>query len=95
MISSIVVGDRLVGRQTLPIMHPKSSRPMLMFGLVAWSFGLSALWGLSDALRTPFIFLGFYVGYQFVTKSSCKDDQRSCYLYYVSTILLIFYRKLD
>ena len=85
LTNSNLTGDRLVGRRTIPIEFPTSSRPTLMLALVAWTVCLSILWKLSDSLSIVFALLGWLVGQRFVMKTSCKDDQRSCYLYYVSS----------
>ncbi|KAH8120717.1 UbiA prenyltransferase family-domain-containing protein [Phellopilus nigrolimitatus] len=76
-------GDRLVGRQTLPIIAPATARPTLLLALAAWSVGLSALWGLSTAVSLAFNVLAFAVGGRFVAFHSMKADQHSFYLYNV------------
>ena len=54
-----------------------------MAALMAWSLFLGILWDLNDVLRLPFSLFATFVGWRFVTKTLRKDDQKSCYYYYV------------
>lgn len=76
-------GDALVGRHTLPLVHPTLARPTLLFALAAWSAGLSMVWGLNVEMALAFNVLGAAVGGRFLAKTSMKADQRSFYLYNV------------
>ncbi|KAL5519678.1 hypothetical protein ACEPAH_1361 [Sanghuangporus vaninii] len=77
------IGDALVGRRTLPLVHPSIARPTLMLAVAAWSIGLSKLWGLNMETALMFNALGLAVGGCFLAKNSVKADQRSFYLYNV------------
>lgn len=77
------VGDKLIGRKTLPIVYPDIARPTLMLSLAIWSIGLSLLWQLSAQTALAFNILGMAVGGRFISKTNCKADQRSFYLYNV------------
>lgn len=77
------VGDKLIGRKTLPIVYPDIARPTLMLALAIWSIGLSLLWQLSAQTALAFNILGMAVGGRFISKTNCKADQRSFYLYNV------------
>lgn len=80
-------GDALVGRHTLPLVHPTLARPTLLLALAIWSAGLSLVWGLSTEVAIAFNVLGASVGGRFLAKTSMKADQRSFYLYNVSFII--------
>ncbi|KAI5120555.1 hypothetical protein M0805_000283 [Coniferiporia weirii] len=80
-----IVGDRLVGRKTLPIVAPTVSRPTLLLGLLAWSVGLSSIWCLSTVVALAFNMLALLVGIRFVVFDINRADQRSFYLYNVSS----------
>ncbi|KAL5514483.1 hypothetical protein ACEPAG_2571 [Sanghuangporus baumii] len=74
-------GDILVGRQTLPLVHPALARPTLMLALATWSMALSIIWNLSAEVTLLFNILGATVGGRFIFKAGTKADQRSFYLY--------------
>ncbi|KAI5120552.1 hypothetical protein M0805_000280 [Coniferiporia weirii] len=78
-----IVGDRLVGRKTLPIVAPTISRPTLLLGLLAWSVGLSSIWCLSTVVALAFNTLALLVGIRFMVFDTIRADQRSFYLYNV------------
>lgn len=82
-------GDVLVGRQTLPLVHPALARPTLMIALAIWSIALSFVWNLNAETALLFNILGAAVGGRFIFKTSTKADQRSFYLYNVSGIAFL------
>ena len=77
------VGDKMIGRKTLPIVYPSIARPTLMLMLAAWSIGLSLLWKLSAQSALWFNLLGMAVGGRYISTTNMKADQRSFYLYNV------------
>lgn len=79
-----VEGDSLVGRRTLPIVHPTLARPTLALFLLLWSAGLAVLWRLDLCVAVVFGLLGTAVAYCFMRAQSVKADQRAFYLYNVS-----------
>ena len=80
-------GDQLIGRKTLPIVAPHSSRPILMISLLLWAIGLSKIWELDPLASSTFILLALTVGVRFMLLKSIKSDQRSFYLYNVRICL--------
>ena len=76
------VGDKLMGRQTIPIVWPEGSRVWILVMLTAWSVGLSwACGGLAIPFSVPFCCLSLFVGLRFFRKRTTDADRRS-YLYY-------------
>lgn len=63
-------GDRLVGRKTLPIIHPLWARPTLMLALQIWSIGLSLFWHMDIVTSMAFNFLSMLVGYRYISLKS-------------------------
>ncbi|EJD05643.1 uncharacterized protein FOMMEDRAFT_79213 [Fomitiporia mediterranea MF3/22] len=84
-------GDALVGRRTLPLVHPTIARPTLLVALAIWSVALSIIWGLSGELSLLFNVFGAAVGGRFLLKTSTKADQRSFYLYNVCARPFLFF----
>ena len=76
-------GDKAVGRTTLPIVAPRSSRPILMVLLLIWAIGLTKVWNLDTIASATFVLLALTVGVRFMFLTSIKADQRSYYLYNV------------
>ncbi|KAI0270494.1 UbiA prenyltransferase family-domain-containing protein [Gloeopeniophorella convolvens] len=75
------VGDKLAGRQTIPIVWPQASRAGILVLLVTWSLGLSWACTLSHAVAIPFCAWAVFVGLRFYTKRTADADCRS-YRYY-------------
>lgn len=75
------VGDKLMGRRTIPIVWPKGSRVWILAMLTAWSVGLSWTCNLSIHFSVPFCCLSLFVGLRFFQKRSAGADRQS-YLYY-------------
>ena len=78
------VGDRLVGRKTLPLVAPAIARPTLMFALFAWTTSLSFLWKLSVTAMIAFHCLVLFVGGRFILLTSVEADRRNFHIYSVS-----------
>ena len=85
------VGDKLMGRRTIPIVWPKGSRVWILAILTAWSVGLSWACGLAIPFSVPFCCLSLFVGLRFFRKRTAGADRRS-YLYY--NVRCSFGRKL-
>jgi 4-hydroxybenzoate polyprenyltransferase len=75
------VGDKLMGRRTIPIVWPEASRVWILAILTAWSVGLSWACGMAIPFSVPFCFLSLFVGLRFFQKRTADADRRS-YLYY-------------
>ena len=75
------VGDKLMGRRTIPIVWPKGSRVWILAILTAWSVGLSWACDLAIPFSVPFCSLSLFVGLRFFRKRTAGEDRRS-YLYY-------------
>lgn len=79
-------GDTLIGRQTIPIVHPKLAAPTLAMVLQAWSVGLSILWHANLVTGMAINTLALAVGLCFLLSKTCHAYQRSFYLYNVSSM---------
>ena len=79
-----VMGDKAVGRYTLPIAFPNFSRYTPLVTLVMWSLYLTAMWEITTPARVAFTFLGIIVGARYYFWRSTKDDEWSYVLYNVS-----------
>ena len=79
-----VEGDTLIGRQTIPIVHPTLAAPTLALSLQAWSLGLAILWHANLMTAVAINALSLAVGICYIISTSCKAYQRSFYLYNVS-----------
>jgi hypothetical protein len=75
------VGDKRLGRRTIPILWPEGSRIGIFMVLVAWSIGLSWACQLGSFFAVPFCVLAVFVGSRFLRKRTAEADQRS-YRYY-------------
>ncbi|KAF7357998.1 S-adenosyl-L-methionine-dependent methyltransferase [Mycena venus] len=76
-----VVGDSLINRDTIPLRFGSPSRIALLFGVVAWSLGLSWIWKLDPYTAAAFTALGAYAGWRFVEYTTVEEDRKS-YFYY-------------
>jgi 4-hydroxybenzoate polyprenyltransferase len=83
-----VEGDRLIGRRTLPIVHPKQARKTIIVGLLIWSAVLVDIWELDVFSAAALISLGALVGVRFLIYKTIPDDQVSFVLYNVCIIPL-------
>jgi 4-hydroxybenzoate polyprenyltransferase len=81
------VGDKLMGRRTLPIVWPEASRIGILIMLTTWSVGLSWACGLASPFSVPFCALAFFIGLRFFRKRTADADKRS-YRYYNVRILV-------
>ena len=82
-----VEGDRILGRNTIPIAAPVLARPTLMLLMCAWSMWSSTVWELGMLTSLALNVLGFFVGARFLLRRTVEDDKRSCFLYNVSATL--------
>jgi 4-hydroxybenzoate polyprenyltransferase len=72
-----VIGDKAVGRHTLPIAFPNFSRYTLLVTLVIWSLYLTTMWEITTPAGVGFTFLGIVVGIRYYFWRSTKDDEWS------------------
>jgi len=79
-----VPGDKLVGRNTLPIAFPNISRHTPLISLLFWSAYLSFIWEIDTPARAGFTCLAVVVGLRYYLWRSTKDDKLSYFLYNVS-----------
>jgi hypothetical protein len=75
------VGDKLMGRRTIPIVWPEGSRIGILLMLTGWSIGLSWACGLAFLFSVPFCAWAAFIGLRFFRKRTSEEDQRS-YRYY-------------
>ena len=84
-----VIGDKAVGRYTLPIAFPNFSRYTLLVTLVMWSPYLTTMWEITTPTGVVFTFLGIVVGIRYYFWRSTKDDEWSYVLYNVSLLPIL------
>jgi 4-hydroxybenzoate polyprenyltransferase len=77
------IGDKLMGRLTIPMVWPKGSRVWIFVALTAWSVGLSWACGLAPHFSVPFFALAVLIGLRFLQKRTANADKRSYYYYNV------------
>ncbi|KAI0031470.1 UbiA prenyltransferase family-domain-containing protein [Vararia minispora EC-137] len=75
------VGDKRLGRMTLPIAFSQASRITIWVFLLSWSLGLSIFCATNYILAAAFCTLAMIVGARFYFWRDVEADQRS-YLYY-------------
>ena len=75
------IGDKLMGRRTIPIVWPEGSRVWILAMLAAWSVGLSWACDLAVPFSALFCCLSLYVGLRFFQKRTADADRRT-YIYY-------------
>ena len=85
-----VIGDKAVGRYTLPVAFPNFSRYTPMVTLVMWSLYLTIMWEITTLAGVGFTFLGIVVGIRYYFWRSSKDDEWSFVLYNASLFFLPF-----
>ena len=90
-----VIGDKAVGRYTLPIAFPNFSRYTLLVTLVIWSLYLITMWEITTPAGVGFTFLGITVGIRYYFWRSTKDDEWSYVLYNVSCFLFAYFHLLS
>ena len=81
------IGDKRMGRRTIPILWPEGSRIGIFMALVTWSIGLSWACELGWLFAVPFCVLAMFVGLRFLWKRTAEADQRS-YRYYNVQLLI-------
>ena len=75
------IGDRMLGRKTLPIVWPEFSRVAILALMTAWSVGLSVACEINVYCSLAFCTLAAFVGTRFYVYRDVEADKRS-YLYY-------------
>src|SRR5260370_7624185 len=83
------VGDKLMGRRTIPIVWPEGSRVWILAMLITWSVGLSWACNLAIRFSIPFCCLSLFVGLRFFRQRTADADRRS-YLFYNLCFRLFF-----
>ncbi|EJD06402.1 uncharacterized protein FOMMEDRAFT_75736 [Fomitiporia mediterranea MF3/22] len=81
------VGDKLIGRKTMPIVWPTASRTLIFFLLLIWSSVLSIVWRLETVPALAFHLLGLVIGGRFLMMKKVKADQTSYLLYNVGLLI--------
>ncbi|KAF9552396.1 hypothetical protein CPC08DRAFT_646965 [Agrocybe pediades] len=76
-------GDRTIGRKTIPIVFPDIGRYTVIVPMLAWSVGLSIVWGLDILTAVLFTCLALWVGGRFLALRSIHADQVTFYWYNV------------
>lgn len=80
-----IPGDRMIGRKTLPIVHPRLARFSLMILLPLWSILLAYTWRLGIIACYMTNVLSLYVGWRFLKLADVDSDQQSYVWYNVSS----------
>ncbi|KAJ3785733.1 UbiA prenyltransferase family-domain-containing protein [Lentinula aff. detonsa] len=79
-----VEGDKIIGRQTLPIVYPEGSRLAILVSMWGWTSGLIATChGIHAWLSLIFGAVGLVIGFRFYCFRSARDDRMSYTLYNV------------
>ena len=81
------IGDRLQGRQTLPIVWQEASRIFMLIMTLAWSFGLLSIKPINQLCATAFFGLGALVGMRFYFQRDVDSDRTSFLYYNVGTFI--------
>jgi len=76
-----VVGDKMIGRKTIPIILPIASRYTPIIALCAWSICLSRVWALNHIIQAVFSILALITGYRFFYLRTPSADRQSFFLY--------------
>src|SRR5260221_1437099 len=84
------VGDKLMGRRTIPIVWPEGSRVWILAMLTTWSVGLSWACNLAIRFSIPFCCLSLFVGLRFFRQRTADADRRSSLYSYVWLPLFFF-----
>ena len=82
------VGDRLQGRQTLPIVCPETSRALMLVVPLAWSFGLLSISAVNHHYAVAFSGLAALVGMRFYFERDVDSDKLTYVYYNVSALIL-------
>lgn len=77
------IGDRAVGRQTIPIILPSIARYMVIVPMILWSCSLVLVWRLNLPESFAFISFTIFVGMRYLVFRTVHDDQISYYWYNV------------
>ncbi|KAJ7276813.1 UbiA prenyltransferase family-domain-containing protein [Mycena rebaudengoi] len=75
------VGDRAIGRQTIPIILPSIARYTVIVPLTVWSGGLVFVWKLNLPAAFAFISFAIFVGVRYMVSRTVHNDQISFYYY--------------
>ncbi|KAG2357171.1 UbiA prenyltransferase family [Suillus spraguei] len=78
-----VIGDRMSGRRSLPIVAPKGSRIYMLCALPLFSFALGLFWSLGPFSTVLFVSMGSWVGIRYFFFRDEMSDQSSYRLYNV------------
>lgn len=79
-------GDRSVGRRTLPLLLPTTSRVGTFVLLAWWSLYLTQAWRLSALVSMWLVGLAVYTGARIVLLRGKAEDKKSYWLYSVSDV---------
>ncbi|KAI0059667.1 hypothetical protein BV25DRAFT_1040905 [Artomyces pyxidatus] len=89
-------GDRVVGRKTVPILHPSIARYTLLPPMLFWSGVLSMIWHLDILTASAYQSLAVFVGSRYIRYKSVPEDQISYYWFNlwfsISNVLSGYYR---
>ncbi|KAJ7019251.1 hypothetical protein C8F04DRAFT_1214379 [Mycena alexandri] len=75
------LGDRAVGRRTIPIVLPSVARYTVIVPLTMWSAGLAMAWKLEFAASIALMSLFLFVGTRYIIFNTVESDKVS-YLWY-------------
>lgn len=78
------LGDRALGRKTIPIQFPRASRVFTSICMICWSLVLSNVWHLGPLKATAMCLLGAIIAYRVYALRETQDDKRTYLIYNVS-----------
>ena len=79
-----VEGDAAIGRETLPILYPRSSRIVTAALIPMWSVLVTRLWTMDGVLSVSTVLVGCAAGLSFIVGPRTRaSDERSYKLYNV------------
>ena len=81
------IGDKRMGRRTIPMLWPEGSRMGIFMVLAVWSISLAWAFDLGPFSSVSFCTLALFVGLRFFWKRTAVADQWS-YSYYNVRLLL-------
>lgn len=79
-----VEGDKISGRQTLPIAFPSGARVYIFVALISCSALLSSIWSVDGHIQVLFNGMGLLVAIRFYFYRNQGSDERTYVLYNVS-----------
>jgi hypothetical protein len=77
------VGDRAVGRHTIPTEMPEIGRVSILIGVIGWSIIIGAFFSSSTLASSLLITMGTWIGSRFYLLRDIENDRKSYTAYNV------------